>query len=1115
MEKWFTVKKKLWKVMRICAVQGMMAMLLCGIAVAHTNYAQVLDRKVTLTLNDVPLENALKEIEGAAKIKFVYSEDQLNLGERISIEAEKRTLRDLLDELLTPHGIKYKVHEKEEAITLKWQRENPNEKASLIDEPDQRTERKQAATVTGTVTDAATQLPLAGVNVVVKGTTQGTSTDAEGNYTLQAEDNNVLVFSFIGYKTIEVIAGNRLVIDVGLEENVSSLGEVVINAGYWQVTDKERTGNISKVKAEVIEKQPVQNPLAALQGRVPGLEITQQSGVPGGNFRVRIRGTNSIANGNDPLFIVDGVPYTSTPMSFSETSSQILNYGSSPLNNINPSDIESIEVLKDADATGVYGSRGSNGVILITTKKGKAGKTKVDMNFYTGVGHVTRKLDLLNTQQYISMRKEAFANDGVTPTVGNARDLLVWDTTRYTDWQKELIGGTARTTDAQLSFSGGEQYTQFSFGAGYHKETTVLPGDNSDQRFSAHIGISNTSPNQKLKTYAKVNYSASISDLINKDLTGIAVLLPPNAPALYDENGDLNWDGWDTQGVYENPVAFLKRRYEAKTNNLIASTEIGYMLLPSLELKLRAGFTNINMDAFNLVPLSSRAPSVVSNYFNTTVFSNSTFQNWIVEPQANWKPKIGNGVLDVLIGTQFLDQTTEGLEQIATGFTSEALMKNIGAAPDPTLSTNYYSQYRYHAVFGRINYAYNAKYIVNITGRRDGSSRFGPDKQFANFGAIGAAWIFSDENFMKGASSFLSFGKLRGSYGITGNDQLSDYRYLDAYTTSSGTYQGIVGLTPVSLSNPDFAWETNKKLEAALELGFFKDRIFTSISFYRNRSSNQLVGNPLPPTAGFTSIQANFPATVQNSGIEIELNTINIQKETIAWTTSLNISVPKNELLEFPDLALFPVYSNRYVVGEPLTIDMTYHYLGVDPTTGIYQFEDIDGDGNFTVADRKTVKFIGPKFYGGFQNSLSYKGFRFDFLFQFAKQQGRNYITLSQTPGLMFNQTDYVLSRWQNENDESDIQRFGINSQTSTPYGRLQVSDRSVSDASFIRLKNISISYLFPSNWISRVGISNVRVFIQGQNLLTVTGYKGLDPENQTYVLPPLRILTCGVSISF
>jgi TonB-dependent starch-binding outer membrane protein SusC len=1085
--------------------------------VAPAEPTQLLDKKISVSFEALPFHEALREIETASGARFVYSIDQLGTeSERVSLNANRQPLRIILEDLLSPFNITYKVQLKDATIFLKKQKtEKPN------DLPRQsKTSSPLIHTITGTVTEATTGQPMPGVNILIKGTATGTTTDTEGTYSLEATGDAILIFSFIGYTSVEEPVGNRAVINITLTEESTSLKDVIINAGYYSTTKATQTGSISKVTAEEIQKQPVQNPVAALQGRVPGLEVTQATGVPGGNFRIRIRGTNSIANGNDPLFIIDGIPYTSATMTFNETSAGILGNslsplgGTSPLNNLNPADIESIEVLRDADATAIYGSRGSNGVILITTKKGQAGKTKVDFNLYTGAGKVASTLDQLNTTQYVAMRKEAFANDNATPTLANARDLLLWDTTRYADWQKVLLGGTANTTDAQLSVSGGDHLTQFSVGLGYHRETTVFPGNNSDQRLSARLSIANTGFNDKLRTTASVNITLGNSNLLNQDLTARALFLPPNAPAVHDEEGNLNWDGWSTSGMLENPLALNLRRYEAQSKNLLASFETGYSLRPNLEIKSRFGYTNTSLNTMSLTPKSSFAPAVAPTALNTTGFSTSNFQNWMAEPLLNWKPQLNNHRWDLLLGTQFLNQVTEGLAQTASGFATEALMKNLAAAPNRNLGTNHYAQYRYHAVFGRLNYTLHNKYILNITGRRDGSSRFGPGNRFANFGAVGAAWIFSAEEAVKNSLSFLSFGKLRTSYGITGNDQLTDYQYLDAYTSSAGPYQGAIGLTPVRLSNPNFAWETNRKLEAAIELGFLDDRITTTITAYRNRSSNQLVGYPLPSTTGFTSIQANFPATVQNSGVEWEWSTTNIRSNTFSWTTSLNLSVPRNKLLEFPNLEASS-YATTLAVGEPLTIRKLYAFEGVDPATGLYTFTDTNEDGSLNINDQQTIRFVGQQFFGGLLNSITWKGFHLDFLFQFAKQEGRNDLLFKDMPGLMLNQPEYVIQRWQNAGDASGVQRFSQAATATLAYQQLQSSNRSVSDASFIRLKNLALAYSWPTQRLSQYNITGIRIFVQGQNLLTFTNYQGLDPETQSNFLPPLRVITAGLSFTF
>jgi TonB-dependent starch-binding outer membrane protein SusC len=1118
MKKCFTPKAQIWKVMRSCTLHSMFAITLCATTWAHSNFAQLLDKPLSLELHDVTLSETLHEIENVTNVKFVYSPNQLHADERISLKVTHQTLRKVLEELLIPREINYKVHEAQSIITLKRKTRLSMGVVTQSNAAESMAESRTPQIISGTITESVSSQPLAGVNVFVKGTSRGTTSDARGHFSIEVDADEILVFSFIGYQAQEIRITGQSTLNIALQEETKNLNEVVINAGYYSTTKATQTGNIIKVTANDIEKQPVSNPIATLMGRVPGLEVTQQTGVPGGNFKVRIRGTNSIANGNDPLYIIDGVPFMSTSMSLSETSGNILGNpnavggGSGPLNSINPADIESIEVLKDADATAIYGSRGANGVILITTKQGHQGDTKVEVIAYTGAGRITNTVKLLDRSQYLQMRKEAFANSNSTPTLANARDLVVWDTTRYTDWQKELLGGNAITNDVQLRISGGNLNTSFSVGGGYHRETTVFPGNNADQRVSTNITISNTSTNQKLKSSFTFNYAENNTNLIKEDLTRRALILPPVAPATKDENGNISWTNWNF--TYENPIAFLNRKYEATTTNLIANSVISYAITPALEIKTSMGITRTAMTATTLTPISSLDPVSAMTAQNQTYFGNSAFNNWIIEPQAIFKQQVGPGTLSALVGATFLDQTSEGFAESAFGFTSEALMKNRAAAPGRFQGTNYYSQYRYHAVFSRINYALHDKYLVNLTARRDGSSRFGPGNQFATFAAIGTAWIFSQEKFFKEKLSVLSFGKIRASYGTTGNDQLGDYQYLDTYRFSNGLYQGQIGLTPARLNNPDFAWETNTKLEGALELGFLDDKIWTAISVYQNRSSNQLVGYPLPPTTGFTSIQGNFPATVQNTGIELEINFHILQKTNFTWKTMANLTVPKNKLLEFPNIEASPTYANAYEVGEPLSIRKQYKLIGVDPVTGIYRVEDVNQDGAFNTEDRKTIIFVGQRYFGGLLNTLQWKNIQLDFLFQFVKQTGVNFQTFFDVPGLLTNQPAHVMQRWQQEGDVATIQRFATTGAPISTYTRYRASNQIITDASFIRLKNLSLAYTLPKEWLQKLNINNARIFIQGQNLLTITDYEGFDPEYQNLSLPPLRVLTGGISIN-
>lgn len=1107
--------------MKICAVQGIIAITLCGVTLAHTNYAQLLDREVSISITDLPFEKALHEIEAIAKVKFAYSINQLQDEPNVSLNIDKRALREALDELLAPRKISYKVHEKEAAITLKKANgEGNKERSSVHEGTNGNSEQRALIQITGTVTEASTQTPMAGVNVLVKGTLNGTTTDATGKYSLGAEDNDILVFSFIGYAAVEITVSGRSVIDVSMTEDVLSLNEVIVNAGYWEVKDQERTGNISKVSSKEIQNQPIHNPLQALQGRMAGVQVIQNTGVPGGGFKIQIRGQNSLRpDGNDPLYVIDGVPFTPVSLTSTAISGTIIKEGN-PLAAINPADIESIEILKDADATSIYGSRGANGVVLITTKRGQAGRTRFQMNFSQGVGEVGNQLDLLNTQQHVDMRIEALQNDGLWPLPDFLQsyvpDVFLWDTTRYTNWQKELVGGTANTTNAQFSVSGGSENTQFSVGGGYYRETTVFPGDFNFQRLSGSLSLNHTSDNRKFKTSIAVNYSGSVNNLLSQDLTSIAVTLPPNAPSLYDENGQINWN-WQND-LMQNPLTYVRKKYVNNTDNLITNASFSYEVITGLRLKTNVGYTSMIVKELSTNPLSAIPPQFLApGQTGSSNFGDSYYKTWIIEPQADYTRTIGDGTLTILAGGTLQESIQQGETISARGYTSDALLENIRSATSIDIINSAYSQYRYAALFGRVNYVWKEKYIVNLTGRRDGSSRFGPGQQFGNFGAAGVAWIFSNESFVKNNVTFLSFGKLRASYGTTGSDAIGNYQYLNTFSSTTYPYNGSSGLVLTRLDNPDYSWETNKKMEGGIELGFIKDRILFTASQYYNESSNQLVGLPLPVVTGQSSIQYNLPATVVNKGWEFQLATTNVKRDNFKWTTTVNITLPRNELTEFSNLEAFPAYRNRYKVGESIFIKRTLKSIGVDPTTGLYTFEDVDGDGNISVVnDGLFLREVSQRYFGGLGNSISIGGLRVDFLFQFVKQTGYNYINSFTVPGDFSNQPEVVAARWQNSGDQTGIQQYTLIGPGTGAFINQKFSDKAISDASFIRLKNVSISWQFPATLLKKVRMQNARLYLQGQNLLTITNYLGMDPENQNVsFLPPLRMISIGTQITF
>ncbi|WP_207765329.1 SusC/RagA family TonB-linked outer membrane protein [Solitalea longa] len=1067
----------------------------CLIQVSAAGFAQ----KVTYSKKGASLAEIFNQITLQTGYNVLYAPGKLGGSQSIDVNFKDTDLKEVLEEISTQQPFEYNIDDKNIIIKpIKTSFRNRVMSALF------------AITIKGKVVDEGGQ-PLVGATILVKGTTQSTFSDENGDFTLaNVDEGAILQISFIGYITRERKAAPQLG-TIKMELVIGKLTEVTVNAGYYSVKESERTGNISKINAKDIEKQPVSNVLASMQGRMAGVDIIQDSGTPGSGFQIKIRGLNSLReDGNEPLYIIDGVPYSSEVIGYYNTTSGIPT-PTSPLNSINPNDVESIEVLKDADATAIYGSRGANGVVLITTKKGKAGKTSVTASASSGIGKVTKMIDLMDTQQYLEMRKQGFANDGVTNYPDWAYDINgTWDQNRYTDWQKELLGGTAVIANMQASVSGGSDLTQYLINGTYHTETTVLPGDFKYDKAAVHFSMNHRSEDNKFKFTFSTGYTAQDNLQPETDISRTARNLAPNAPALYDANGNLNFEN----STFQNPLAALRGISTAKTNDLIANTVLSYQIAPDWELKTNLGLTDIKNGEQRLLPSTMYDPAYHLGSSNSAMFSSNTQRkSWIVEPQLRWSHNFGISTIDVLVGGTAQQQTTSRLYQFGYGFASNSQITDIASATQKSIFVSDETQYKYQAFFGRLNYNWDQKYIVNLTGRRDGSSRFGPGKQFATFGAIGAAWLFSKESFLKD-NAVLSFGKLRASYGSSGSDQIGDYQYLDTYISSGLNYNGAIGLDPTRLYNPDFSWETNQKLETAIEMGFFRDRIFFTAAWYRNRSSNQLVGIPLPGTTGFSSINANLNATVQNMGLEFTLRTLNFDRNSFKWTTNFNISAPKNKLLSFPGLE-GSTYSNRYVIGESTSIVKTYQLKGVNPQTGLYEVEDFNKDGMITsLGDKKVIMDLTPQYFGGLENQFQYKNWQLNFLFQFVKQ--KNYIYTPNVPGgSFFNQSSDMIKAWQHEGDQVPFQMntSGENGAAVNAYYNYLDSNAPIVDASYIRLKNIAVSYDLPLHAIKGV---HCKLSLLGQNVLTFTPYKGGDPEfKYTAYLPPLKTITAGLQLTF
>lgn len=1066
------------------------------------------DQKVTLAFKEVPLSHVFKGIEKQTGLVFMYNTNQVKDNYRVSIYVKKEPLEDVLKQLLTPKGISWEFRMK----TVVLKPEKPVVSISSVPAD------SAGNIVIGEVRDQ-NGVPLPGAFIIVKSTQKGTVSNEKGRFSLRnVPVGAMLQISYTGF-TSKLIPASNTPIQVKLSVADNRLDETVVMA-YGTTSRRLNTGSIGKVTAEEISRQPVSNPLATLEGRVPGVLITQSSGVPGASFKVQVRGQSSLINGSEPLYIVDGIPFAANNNNINSMAS-ILSQGSaglSPFSMLNPADIESIEVLKDADATAIYGSRGANGVVLITTRHPKAGKTALNANVNTGFSTVTRMPQMLNTQQYVAMRMEAFRNDSITPnatpgTRGYAPDLTLWDTTRYTDVKKLLYGGTAKVWNAGLSLTGGNERTQFLIGGTWHRESTVMPTDAADNNSSVKVNVNHISNDRRLN----ISFT-SIANFDNNQLpaiTALNLLIPPNFPEIYDSTGRLNWT---KNGVlFKNPIADFQASYKAITNNFLNNLSVGYQILDGLTIRTSAGFNIMNIKETRLVPIAFYSPT--TNPTGSASFSNSSFKSWIIEPQIEYTRSLFRGKIDALLGGTWQSNQKDNMSINLSGYTSDNLLNSIDAGPNVSSKSSDNSLYKYQAVFARINYLYANKYILNLTGRRDGSSRFGPGNRFSNFGAVGLGWIFTNESFFSHNVNILSYGKLRGSYGVTGNDQIGDYKYLPTWTTTIGIpYQNGVSLRPDNLFNPGFNWERNKKLELAAELGFLRDKILFSAAFYQNSSDNQLVNYKLPSQTGFSTMVRNLPALIVNKGVEIELNYKAINTKDIKWNISSNITFANNKLVKYPDLQSSP-YANIYELGASVNVVKLLKYTGIDPKTGLYTFDDVNKDNLFNVKDYQNIGKTDPEYFGGIASDFSYKGFQLNVFFSFRKQFGKNIeqaMFMSQYfPGLQYNQPAIVLDRWQQSGDNAAFQKLTATT-TSAAYKQQPLFAQSsglYGDASFIRLKNICLSYSFPENYLKHIGLKSGKIYIQGQNLFTITGYEG-DPETQNLLgVPPLKTIAGGIQI--
>ena len=964
--------------------------------------------------------------------------------------------------------------------------------------------------VRGLVTDAS-KIPLSGVSIFVEGSKKGTTTDKEGKYLITGVNpSDKLVFSYVSFITQRFSINNQSVIDVSLIADNSSLDEVVV-VGYGSVKKSDLTGSVSTIKASELKQTPIVSLDQGLQGRAPGVQVTQNSGAPGGAVSIRIRGGNSISSSNEPLYVIDGFPVSGAVVSPSGPSfGANQSNGMNALAGLNPNDIESLEVLKDAAATSIYGSRGANGVVLITTKRGKSGKTKVEYESYYGMQSVNRTLPLMNGEQYAAFENEL--SPGRFPDVGKYGE--------GTNWQKELFND-APINSNQITVSGGSEKTQFSVAANYFTQDGIIKGSDF-KRGSFRVNLDHQL-NSKIKFGSNLSLSKLNSNVVNNSqeqgVVWTALLMSPLVP-VYNSSGfytnPVEYNSYYAgTGSAENPLAmaeYIKNDYN--TLRILGNIFSEIQILKNLSYRFSLG-TDVYNDTRNVfIPRTTQAGKLVNGSGGRGIVDQFTYLH---ESVLNWNPNLGkNHVLNVtgVFSTQSQSQDRSGLS--ASNFPSDALAENnLGIAATQTTSTNK-SLWRLDSYTARVNYNYKERYLLSLTTRLDGSSRFGDGNKYGFFPSLAFAWRVIEEDFMKEQNVFSDL-KLRLSYGRTGNAEVPLYQSLFKLGTL-GNFDYVfnnsrsVGIGAQGIPNPDLKWENTESYNAGLDFGVFNNRINFNVDAYYKLTSDLLLGRTIPASSGFSSFFGNF-GQVENKGLEFGLTGILADSKDFSWNISSNISFNRNKLvkLDGTQIQIIPAensggnaaFSNNSVlrIGEPVGSFFGYVFDGIWQKTdniatshmpssipGNSRYKDINKDNRLTDADRVIIGNPNPDFIYAFSTNLTYKKLDFSLFMQGVQgNQIFNVVSrLLETAGGGGNQRAEMVNRWTQTNPSNSY----ISASRSQ---RLPQSDKFIEDGSFLRLKNISLGYTVVQN-----SNSKIRLYFSANNLFTITNYWGFDPEVNT-----------------
>lgn len=929
----------------------------------------------------------------------------------------------------------------------------------------------QGRTIQGRITDSNGD-GIPGVTVLVKGTTNGVTTTSNGSYTLNnVSQGATLIVSSVGYETQEIVVGSQNQIDVSLADDVTELGEVVVT-GYGSTLKKEVTGSISSIKSEDLTRIPVSNLSNAISGQASGVFVTSNSGTPGGGITVRIRGATSINASNDPLYVVDGVPVIQGNLVQNGFGGQT----QSALNGINPQDIESIEILKDASVTAIYGARAANGVILVTTKRGKKGKPKINGSFFSGFSEASNTYELASAQLWVDSRTAA---GGTLPA-----SLTNWDGVTDVDYQ-DAVFRTANTYDGQISISGGSDALRYFVSGSYRNEEAIFIGGGIE-RWTGRLNLDYAPIKDKLSFSTRIGVSTELNDRIENDnnifgIYSIALLSPPTVPIRDPETGEFNDFIFGSNPVREADIA----KNDINTIKLIANFNIKYSIIEGLDAIVDFSYdlNEVTEDINNPASTSQGSPTGAGEFRSRRVGT------WTFEPRLSYRRTFASDhTISATLGTTFLERKDFGGTVIGNTFAKEEL-RFLNSAANITAGSSFFTIYSFNSIFARVNYSYKEKYIFNASYRRDGSSRFGSGNRFGNFWSVSAAWNFADENFLANVD-WLEVGKLRVGYGVIGNDGIGNFAFVGSF--GSGNYLGQSTFTRGNIENPNLKWEETTNLDVGLELSFFNGRVDFSSTYFFKQTEDLLFGRQIPRTTGFQTVTSNVGKT-ENKGVELELGATILNIGDFQWNVRGNLTVLSNRIIELvEEEPILSGFASAIIEGQPIGAFFGQRWLGVDPATGESVFEDVNGDGAITADDRVVIGDAAPNYFGGINTNLSYKGLSLDVFFQFVGGVDvyNNTRQFLMNPGSNFQNHDDIRFAWQNPGDITFVPRLDGNS-----FDYNNDNSRWLDNGGFMRLKNVTLAYEFPTTLLSKIKLRSLRVYFTGFNLLTFTKYEGIDPE--------------------